>query len=172
MNHLEQLVSEWYEYQGYFVRRNVHVGRRPNGGWECELDVIAFNPTQKHLVHIEPSMDANSWKTREDRYKKKFDAGRKYIPEIFLGVDIPEHIEQIALFGIGSKANNAMLAGGHVWLASELLLEITQKLRQLRIEKAAISEQYPLLRTIQFICQHEDILFNKQHKPSKFNEQK
>ena len=25
-NFLEQLVAEWYEYQGYFVRRNVMVG--------------------------------------------------------------------------------------------------------------------------------------------------
>jgi len=120
MNHLEQLVAEWYEYQGYFVRRNVHVGKRSNGGWECELDVVAFNPSEKHLVHI----------------------------------------EQIALFGLGSKTNNPMLAGGHVWLASDLLLQITNKLRTLRVEKAAVSEQFPLLRTIQFVCQHEAILFN------------
>ena len=26
MNFLEELVAEWYEYQGYFVRRNVLVG--------------------------------------------------------------------------------------------------------------------------------------------------
>ena len=25
-NHLEQMIAEWYEYQGYFVRRNVFVG--------------------------------------------------------------------------------------------------------------------------------------------------
>lgn len=31
-NHLEQLVAEWYEFEGYFVRRNVMVGRRPSGG--------------------------------------------------------------------------------------------------------------------------------------------
>ena len=159
MNHLEQLVSEWYEYQGYFVRRNVHVGKRSKGGYECELDVVAFNPTKKHLVHIEPSMDANSWLEREARYLKKFEAGRKYIPEIFIGIDMPVHIEQIALFGLGSKTNNSMLAGGHVWLASDFLLQITQTLRKLRIEKAAVSEQFPLLRTIQFVCQHEDVLF-------------
>lgn len=49
MNYLEQLISEWYEYQGYFVRRNVLVGKRSDGGWECELDVVAFHPTKKHL---------------------------------------------------------------------------------------------------------------------------
>ncbi len=161
MNHLEQLVSEWYEFQGYFVRRNVHVGKRANGGWECELDVVAFNPTRKHLVHIEPSMDANSWPKREERYLKKFEAGRKYIPELFSGIEIPDHIEQIALFGLGSKKNNLTLAGGHVWLVPDLLLQITETLGKLRIEKAAVSEQFPLLRTIQFLCQHEKLLFSK-----------
>lgn len=159
MNFLEQLVAEWYEYQGYFVRRNVHVGKRSNGGWECELDVVAFHPGKKHLVHIEPSMDSSSWETRTERYRKKFEAGRKYIPQMFDGIDIPEHIEQIALFGLGSKTNNPTLSGGHVWLISDLLQQITQTLRPLRVEKAAVSEQFPLLRTIQFVCQHEATLF-------------
>jgi hypothetical protein len=59
-NFLEQLVAEWYEFNGYFVRRNVLVGRRSRGGYECELDVVAFNPEEKHLVHIEPSVDQRS----------------------------------------------------------------------------------------------------------------
>jgi hypothetical protein len=37
VNFLEQLVAEWYEYQGYFVRCDVYVGKRPTGGYECEL---------------------------------------------------------------------------------------------------------------------------------------
>ncbi len=81
-NFLEQLVGEWYEYRGYFVRRNVLVGKRAKGGYECELDVVAFNPVTRHLVHIEPSMDCDSWPVRERRYGKKFRAGRKYIHNI------------------------------------------------------------------------------------------
>jgi len=161
MNYLEQLVSEWYEYRGYFVRRNVLVGKRMDGGWECELDVVAFHPEKKHLVQIEPSMDSNSWEKREQRYHKKFEAGRKYIPQLFAGIDLPDHIEQIALFGLGSRANHPNLAGGHVWLMSDLLTEITKVLRPLRVEMAAVSEQYPLLRTIQFMCQHERMLFGR-----------
>jgi len=80
-NFLEQLVAEWYEYRGYFVRRNVPVGRRARGGYEAELDVVAFNPGTRHLVHLEPSMDAESWETRERRFRRKFDAGREHIPE-------------------------------------------------------------------------------------------
>jgi hypothetical protein len=159
MNFLEQLVAEWYEYQGYFVRRNIHVGKRAGGGWECELDVVAFHPGKKHLVQIEPSMDSNSWLTREKRYSKKFEAGKRYIPGIFINIDIPDQIQQIALFGLGSKANNPTLAGGTVWLVSDLLAEIFTVLRNKRVEHEAVSEQFPLLRTIQFICQHESTLF-------------
>jgi len=32
INFLEQLAAEWYEFRGYFVRRNVRVGPRPKGG--------------------------------------------------------------------------------------------------------------------------------------------
>jgi hypothetical protein len=76
INFLEQLAAEWYEFRGYFVRRNVRVGPRPNGGHECELDVVAFHPKKRHLVQIEPSMDADSWAQREQRYAKKFTAGK------------------------------------------------------------------------------------------------
>ncbi len=40
-NYLEQLVAEWYEYQGYFVRRNIPEAPRPNGGYDSELDIVA-----------------------------------------------------------------------------------------------------------------------------------
>ena len=52
-NFLKQLAAEWYEYRGYFVRRNVRVGQRAGGGFAGELDVVAFNPIEKRLVHIE-----------------------------------------------------------------------------------------------------------------------
>ena len=158
MNYLEQLVAEWYEYDGYFVRRNINVGHRTSGGWECELDVVAFHPGRKHLVHVEPSMDASSWNVRASRYQKKFEAGRKYIPKLFAGIDVPTEIEHIALIGIGSRTNNPTLAGGKVMLISDLLLEITRKLRPLRVERAAVPEQFPLLRTIQFMVQYESLL--------------
>ena len=119
MNHLEQLVAEWHEYRGCFVRRNIQVGPL-NGGYECELDVVAFHPGQQHLVHIEPSMDAHSWARSELRYSKKFKAGRQYIPALFEGVSLPQEIEQIALLGFASNVNVKTLAGGRVMTTSEL----------------------------------------------------
>jgi len=77
MNHLEQIVAEWLEYQGYFVRRNIQVGKRERGGYECELDIVGFHPTEKKLVQYEPPTDASSWYIREKSYKRKFAAGKK-----------------------------------------------------------------------------------------------
>ena len=44
MSHLESLIVEYLDWQGYLVRRNTKVGRLKHGGWEMELDVIGFNP--------------------------------------------------------------------------------------------------------------------------------
>jgi hypothetical protein len=158
-NFLEQLVAEWYEYRGYFVRRNVPVGRRPGGGYDCELDVVAFHPGNRHLVHIEPSMDADSWQTRERRFKAKFDAGRKHIPSLFPGMDLPEDIEQIALLLSASKVNHPTLGGAAVQLVSELMGEIMESLSDKRIMENAVPEHHALLRTLQFVVEYRKKVF-------------
>ena len=150
-NYLEQLVAEWYEYQGYFIRKNVMVGKLPKGGYEGELDIIAFSPIKNYLVHIEPSMDAHSWKKREERYKKKFDLGIKYIPNLFEGFKLPKTIEQIALLGFASKATHTNLAGGNILLVPELLEQIISELKKIHIAHNAVPENMPILRNLQFV---------------------
>ena len=79
MSHLESLIVEYLDWQGYLVRRSPRVGKLGHGGWEMELDVVGYHPARQDLVHYQPSVAAHSWSMREERYKKKFDAGRKYI---------------------------------------------------------------------------------------------
>ena len=153
-NFLEQLVAEWYEYQGYFVRRNVPVGRRTKGGYECELDIIAFDPVRQHLVHIEPSMDAESWEKRERSFRKKFDAGLKYIPDLFPGSDLPQRIEQNAIFAFASRTNHPTLAGRKVLQVSDLMREIMEDLSDSKIGATPVPEHHPILRTLQFVVQY------------------
>lgn len=153
-NHLESLVAEWYEFQGFFVRRNVHVGKRPSGGYECELDIVAFHPERQLLVHVEPSMDSDSWEKRESRYATKFSAGRKYIPGLFPGVPIPSEPDQIALFTYGGGQARTKLAGGRVVFIGEFMTEIYNAIHDRRVANAAIPEQFPLLRTLQFAAQY------------------
>ena len=161
MNHLEQLVGEWYEYSGYFVRRNILVGKRVKGGYDCELDVVAFHPASGHLVQIEPSLDAHSWEKRAARFKKKFAAGRKYIPALFSGVTVPDTIDQIALFVFASNAHVKELAGGRVATAAEFYSDIIRGLRGKKVAKEAVPEQFPLLRTMQYCLEYERQLFHE-----------
>jgi hypothetical protein len=157
-NFLEQLAAEWYEYQGYFVRRNVLVGKRTRGGYECELDVVAFHPERKHLVHIEPSLDASSWEKRELRYQKKFDAGRRHIPSLFRGLDVPPTIDQLALLMFASTRNIQTLGGGRIVLVGEFLLDIFTDLRSKHPAKHAVPENLPILRAFQLVAAFRDVV--------------
>ena len=158
-NFLESLISEWLEYKGMFVRTNVFVGPREKGGYECELDVVAIDLQAKRILHYEPTMDALSWAEREKRFRRKFDAGKKYIPELF--VDFmrihPDWIEQYAVLGFGSDADHKTIGGGRVITARKLFQSILKDLQDKTIDKQAISENMPRLRTIQFILNYFDV---------------
>jgi len=159
-NFLEQLISEWYEYQNYYVKRNEPVGKRKKGGYDGELDVVAFNPVKNHLVHIETSTDALSWAKRELRFKKKFDVGKKYIPTLFEGYQIPDKIEQIAVLVFASKKNYQKIGGCPIKLASEFLDEIITSLKATRIAEGFVPEKFPILRTLHFVTEYRKELFN------------
>jgi hypothetical protein len=168
-NYLEQLVSEWYEYKGYFVRRNIQVEKRQKGGHESELDVVAFHPVDKKLAHIEPSMDSFSWAERELRYKRKFELGEKYIPKIFEGMDLPKTddgkliIEKVVLLEFASKQNHELIGGGKILLVYELLREIFIEFlpKDKSISTNAVPEHMPTLRTLQFLSSHKEEIFGK-----------
>lgn len=156
-NFLEQLVAEWYEFRGYFVRRNINVGPRSKGGFESELDVVAFHPGLRHLVHIEPSMDAHSWDQRQTRFAAKFSAGRKYIPTLFVGFELPEP-EQIALLVFAGGPKHTEIGGGKVLLIQDLMNEIRSDsqwgLAARSVSNRAVPEQYVILRSLQFAANY------------------
>lgn len=150
MSHLESLIAEYLEWQGFLIRRNIKVGRLGHGGWAMELDVVAFRPPSGPLVQYEPSIDALSWETRAARYKKKFEAGRKYIfTEVFPWLPPSTPVEQIAVF-ISHPKGRDTIAGGKIVSVDELMAEIRTKVVNCGpMQSNAIPEQYPLLRTIQ-----------------------
>ena len=150
MNFLEQLVGEWYSYRGYYVRTNVRVGPRERGGFEGELDVVAFHPETKEIVHVETSMDAVSWDKRRERYDKKFSRGRKYIPQLFPFAHGRPH--QMAVFGFprSMSVDDPLGPRVEVVLMPDLIHRIGSTLSEVRVESGAVPENYPLLRAMQF----------------------
>lgn len=157
MEYLEQLATEWYEYQGYFVHRDLWVGVASDGSYECQLDVVAFHPIRRHLVHIEPSLDLLSWKDREQHFQLKFDAGKRYLHRMF-GAEPHVHIQQIALIGSADGEPRHSIAGGKIVRLPDLLADILQALASFDIAESLVPDQWPLIRTLQFVAAYRDRL--------------
>ncbi|TET22481.1 MAG: hypothetical protein E3J71_05750 [Candidatus Stahlbacteria bacterium] len=149
MNFLEQLVAEWYAYQGYFVRTNVRCGKTNHGGYEGEMDVVAFDIKNKVLIHLEVSGDSYTWEKRQERFRKKFEIAAKHYRTVF-NFDFKE-IRKVVVVGY-SRPRKSIRIGDDVELVliPDLMNEITDKMKELDPMKVVIPEGYPLLRAIQF----------------------
>lgn len=149
-NHLEQLVAEWYLYQGYFVWKNIKVNPLKTGGYKTELDVIAFHPETKRTIHIETSLDGMSFSDREKRYKTKFDLGENEIRKRLQNQGNLVVERQVILLFI-RKRDRLNIAGAKVIHVSSLLKDISNHFIQDKktYKKYAVSEDFPLLRTLQ-----------------------
>ena len=146
-NVLEQLVAEWYEYNGYFVRRNVKLAKIERGA-HGELDVVGFHPRLSHLIHVEATVS----KIDVDKYVKKFELARTYIHRVFDGLEIPEEIEQIALTTVQSEKQRVVLQVGTVMTVPEFYAVIFRKLKMIAIRDDSIPEEYPILRSLHYVC--------------------
>jgi hypothetical protein len=157
-NYLEQLAAEWYEYRGYFVRRHLMVGPRAGGGFEGELTLLAVHLEKGEAVQVEPSMDAHSWEKREKRYQSRFELGRRFIPALLGGKARSWPLRQIALIGLGSSTNHPTLGGGEVLSLGEFLARILNAFRSADLVAQPVPQQYPILRTLQFVADNHRTL--------------
>ena len=152
MNYLEALAAEWYEYSGYFVRTNVRTRKRAKGGWDVELDVLAYLPARKELVHIETSGDADSWNQRRQRMLTKKFVLSKQEYEDLLGCQI-DHLRRIALLGWTRSIKEVQHWGEgiEVELIPSFLQRIADTLKERDPMKQAVPEGYPILRSMQMM---------------------
>ena len=136
-NFLEQLTAEYYSYIGYFVRTNVKYGRLPRGGYEGEMDVVAYHPESLTLLHVETSMDALSWEKRKQTFRRKFSLASNYYYKLFK-FDINE-IEIMVIVGFSNPPK-------YFWEVAPIqsipafIAEITDYLSQYDPLRAAIPE--------------------------------
>lgn len=147
MNFLEELVAEWYSYQGYLITTNRKFGRRPNGGYEGEIDVLAWGPRERRLIHIECSTDADRLVGRVRRFQRKFYTASQHYKEI---LDIDFHsVRQLAIVGFSSTRID--FGDGIVHqTVPELIKEIHACVSEKDPMSRAVSEKMPLLRALQY----------------------
>lgn len=148
MNHLESLVTEWLQFNRYFVRTSVHVGARERGGFEGELDVVGLNFQTAHLIHVECSLDSLSSNAREPKFAAKFERGVRFKELVFPGLVLPEQLDQVALLQYASSATET-IGGARLVTVKEFVAEIMVGLEGKSPASGAVPATYPLLRTLQ-----------------------
>lgn len=167
-DYLQQLLGEWYEYQGYFLHRDLWVGLDANGDYECALDLVAFNPHKNRLVHLEMSADLLPWQDCQEHFITKFNASKKYLHR-FIGFQPPATLEQIAVVVFADASHHRTVAGARILLMRELFAEFLQTLRSFSVSSVPMPSQWPLLRTLQFVSEYRDglceVLMEKLQSP-------
>lgn len=162
MNHLEQLVAEWLQYKGYFVRVSIPVGPRQNGGFEGELDVVGFNLKTKHLIHIECSLDALKEEERETRFAAKFERGRRFISSVFLGIQLPKLDQALVLQFSSGRVRK--IGGVRLVTVRDFVHEMVDGLKGTSPASKAVSANLPLLRTVQLATHEIGRKVNGEHR--------
>lgn len=151
-NFLEQLTAEYYSHMGYFVRTNIKYGLRKKGGYEGEMDVVAFHPESLSLLHIETSMDANSWEKRKSKFQKKFSTASTYYYKLFK-FEI-KNIEKMVIVGFNPPRED-FWSVAPVKSIPDFVGEVADYLSQFNPLNQAVPESYPLLRAIQFAIHYD-----------------
>lgn len=148
MNYLEMLAEEYHSYIGYFVRSNVRARKRDRGGYDVEIDVLAFSPNNQKLLHIETSGAAVTWEAnRESLMQKKFSLTKQEYEEN-LGCSIAE-VQKVMIIG-WAKSSEAFIDGEiKVVPIPAFIREIARELRNRHPQKEIVPEQFPLLRSMQ-----------------------
>lgn len=150
-NHLEDLICQYYDWKGCTVKRNIEVGRREKGGYEGELAVVIYDHSNNKVMHYEPSSKDTKWEKRDETYKHKFDAGKKYIRDVFPWLPSGFALEQIAVF-FNVPEHRREFQGGTAISIYELIAMICEDVQSRgRVGPNTIPEKYDLLRMAQLI---------------------
>jgi len=157
MNFLEELVAEWYEFQGYFVTRNVKYGRRSKGGYEGEMDVVTYHPQKGELVHIEVSGDADSNAERKRRIEKKFSTAQRHYSELFKFPNMT--ILKVAVMGYNRIKCSEDWGDIKYYTIPGFVRDVV--LRGIydfgsKHKNWSIEERFPILRSMQFALSYQE----------------
>ena len=150
-NVLEELAKEYYEYiKEYFVRTNVRFNKRKNkGGYEGEIDILAYVPNERKLIHLECSMSADRNDAGFKKAKKKFPDNLDYknlYPDNTLDF---ESVEKIFIFKQTKELNDVKMPQGVRSVNLGAFIREVYSSINTDIMKKIIPEAYPLLRTMQ-----------------------
>ena len=69
----EELVAEWLDLEGYFVKMQIPAGSAGSGGrYAPDIVGVRFENDELEILHVEVGMSFDKWEKAEKRLKKKF----------------------------------------------------------------------------------------------------
>ena len=148
MNFLEQLAAEWYEFNGFFVRTNVRLGKREKGGFTGEIDVVAYNPKDRTMIHVETSTAAGKKSEIATRLLRQFKVASEQYDSLF---DFkPKDIKKIAIVGTARTITMDIGEDIEVYSIPQFIRMVSESMKKHPLQGEAIPEGFPLLRSMQF----------------------
>ncbi len=157
------LIGEWYAYQGYYVRTNIHLpwpASEKKGGYKTEADVLAFRPNPLEYIHIEGFWSSLSREKAFEKFRKFY--GR--YSELFLNTTVSDVI--VKKIAVGGWASGGRQLSG-VWEEEKIRIEyitvpelwrvITAKIGKQDPWHTTIPENLPRLRAIQMALYYGEI---------------
>ena len=146
INTIEQVVAEWYDLRGYFIRRNIMRPNPPRG--QTDLDVVAFHPNTRHMIHIEGSTASERWSAVKLKMEAKFPLDRAYLARLY--PDLP--LEQLLVY-YRRVPDEHLDSGIRILAFPDLLSEIRAYLKTHRLDERKVPEAFPLLRVLHHAAQ-------------------
>jgi len=152
MNHLEELVKEYYEYRGYFVKTNVKLEKLAHGGRKGEIDILAYKQKNGELVHVECSLAAASTSDLIEVAEKKFRNDFTvdfYTKLLDLSPEAVKTVRKKFIAGLGYRTTLKGLPGGVEHESVPKFVRSVLASIPRDFMKDAVPESLPLLRTLQ-----------------------
>ena len=150
-NVLEELAKEYYEYiKEYFVRTNIRFDKRKEkGGYKGEIDILAYVPNERKLIHLECSMSADrndaGFKKAEEKFPDNLDYKNLY-PDNTLNI---EKVEKIFILKQTKERNDVKMPEGKKPMNLGAFIREIYNSINTDIMNKIIPEAYPLVRTMQ-----------------------
>ena len=76
-NFIKDLVCEYYEFVGFFIRRNIQI-KSTGIEEQSYLDILAYHYDEHILFHVETMQGGNSWDERISLMANKFGIAELY----------------------------------------------------------------------------------------------
>jgi len=144
MNVFEELAAEWYEFQGYCVRKNVTYGKGRSGGIGIEMDLIACR-LGSDPVHLESTV--TSGPTAIEKLKKHFTEAKEAYREV-LNV-APCKVKQKAIVFSAKDRSKLEDDGVEVMSKDEFMKTIVEAMEKKNLSTDSVPHSLPLLRVVQ-----------------------